>query len=178
VGAVSEFLAEARKKLTPYNVFLAADIFGYVCWNLDDTGIGQRIEELAPLLDYISPMLYPSGFHYGIPDYRNPVMHPYEIVYLSLNRAKTRAGLSPIRFRPWLQAFTDYAFDRRPFGGKEIRTQINAAETFASDGWMLWNPHNVYNENGLRNKSTGAIFLERLDWTKQLIARFERFFRY
>ena len=60
LAAISGFLAEARRRLTPYNVFLAADIFGYVTWNLDDTHIGQRLEELAPIVDYISPMLYPS----------------------------------------------------------------------------------------------------------------------
>ncbi len=152
VKAIAGFLEEARKRLVTYNVFLAADIFGYVCWNLDDTKIGQRLEDLAPVLDYVSPMLYPSGFHLGIPGYRNPVAHPYEIVYLSLQRAGRRAGLSPVRFRPWLQAFRDYAFDRRRFTGAEIRSQINAAERFGSDGWMLWNPENVYSGEGLKKK--------------------------
>ncbi len=152
IKAVSEFLVEARRALTPYNVFLAADIFGYVCWNLNDTGIGQRLEDLAPLVDYLSPMLYPSGFRYGIPGYRDPVANPYEVVYLSLKRAEERTHLPPARFRPWLQAFKDYAFDRRPFGEREIRAQIRAAETFGTDGWMLWNPRNVYSAEGLREK--------------------------
>jgi hypothetical protein len=150
IETISTFLQEARAKLIPYNVFLAADIFGYVCWNLDDTGIGQRLEDLAPHLDFISPMLYPSCFHLGIPGYRNPVAHPYEIVSRSLKRAKERTGLPSYHFRPWLQAFKDYAFDRREFTGKEIREQIKAAEDFASNGWMLWNPRNKYSADGLR----------------------------
>jgi hypothetical protein len=89
-------------------------------------------------------MLYPSGFQYGIPGFRNPVAHPHEIVYLSLKRAQERTQISPQRFRPWLQAFRDYAFDRRFFNGKEVRTQIQAAEKFGSQGWMLWNPLNNY----------------------------------
>ncbi len=149
VGAINEFLDQARKALTPYNVFLAVDVFGYVNWNLDDTQIGQQLEEFGPRVDYISPMLYPSGYQFGIPGYRNPVAHPYEIVYLSLKRARERTGLAGVRFRPWLQAFRDYAFDRRQFGGDEIRTQINAAEKIGSDGWMLWNPRNVYSGAGL-----------------------------
>ena len=32
----------------------------------------------------------------------------------------------------------------------EIRDQINAAEKFGSNGWMLWNPHNVYSADGLK----------------------------
>lgn len=72
-------------------------------------------------------------------------------------RAQLRTGVPPVRFRPWLQAFRDYAFDRRPFGAKEIKEQITAAEKFGSDGWMLWNPRNVYSENGLSlNKDPGC----------------------
>jgi hypothetical protein len=152
VGAISGFLAEARRRLTPYNVFLAADIFGYVAWNTNDTHIGQKLENLAVDLDYMSPMLYPSGFQFGIPGYLNPVQHPYHIVYLSLEKAKQRTGLSALRFRPWLQAFRDYAFDKTPFQGEQIRAQIDAADNFGSDGWMLWNPRNVYTRDGLRPK--------------------------
>jgi len=96
-------------------------------------------------------MLYPSGFQYGIPGYRLPVANPYEIVYLSLKRAQERSRLSSVRFRPWLQAFRDYAFDKRGFNGPEIRSQIKAADTFGSHGWMLWNPCNVYSRDGLKD---------------------------
>ncbi len=118
-------------------------------WNLDDTHIGQRLEELAPIVDYISPMLYPSCFQFGIHGYRNPVAHPYEIVFLSLQNARER-GIPSNRFRPWLQAFRDYAFDHREFTGVQIRQQISAAEKFGSDGWMLWNPRNQYTADGLK----------------------------
>ncbi len=150
VADITGFLAEARRRLVPHNVFLAADIFGYVVWNANDTFIGQKLETLPEVLDYLSPMLYPSGFQFGIPCYPNPVHHPREVVRLSLEKAKQRTGLPAMRFRPWLQAFRDYAFDRTPFGGEQIRVQIDAAENFGSDGWMLWNPRNVYSRDGLQ----------------------------
>ncbi|MBV9155137.1 MAG: GTP-binding protein [Acidobacteriaceae bacterium] len=155
--AIIAFLSEAKEKLTPYNVFLAADVFGYICWNKGDTGIGQQIEELGGPLDYISPMLYPSGFLYGVPNYRNPVSHPYEIVRLSLDRARERTKLDPVRFRPWLQAFADYAFDKRQFGEEQIQAQIKAAESFGSDGWLLWNPRNVYSADTIRSLPGDAV---------------------
>ena len=150
VNAISGFLMEAKKRLAPYNTFLAADIFGYVSWNLNDTFIGQKLENLVPILDYLSPMLYPSGFQFGIPGYRIPVSHPYEIIYLTLKRAQERTHIQSTRFRPWIQAFRDYSFDRRQFTGKEIRDQIDAAEKFGSHGWMLWNPRNIYTSDGLK----------------------------
>jgi hypothetical protein len=149
-AAIDGFLNEARRTLTPFNVFLAVDIFGYVCWNPDDTKIGQKLEHMAAIVDYVSPMLYPSSFQFGIPGYRNPVEHPYEIVRLSLEQARRRTKLPPAHFRPWLQAFRDYAFGGRPFAAGEVRSQINAAEDFGAGGWMLWNPRNQYSAVGLK----------------------------
>lgn len=148
-SAVDGFLSAAREALIPYNVFLAVDVFGYVCWNPDDTKIGQKIEHLAAIADYVSPMLYPSSFQFGIPRYRNPVQHPYEIVRLSLEQARKRTNAPSNHFRPWLQAFRDYAFGGRQFGGAQVKAQIKAATDAGSDGWMLWNPRNQYSADGL-----------------------------
>lgn len=155
IAAIAAFLAEARRRLVPYNVFISADIFGYVCWNIDDTGIGQRLEELAPNVDYLSPMLYPSGYRWGIPGIRNPVANSYAIVHGSLVEAQRRLGISPKRFRPWLQAFRDYAFDRRAFDADEVNEQIRAVQAFGADGWMLWNANNLYSDAGLVAKERG-----------------------
>jgi hypothetical protein len=156
VNAISGFLAEARKRLAPYNVYIAADFFGYVCWNLNDTGIGQTLAGIAASADYMSPMLYPSGFQFGIPGYGDPVTHPYEIVAKSLERARARLGIAPNRFRPWLQAFKDYAFDHRPFESEEVTAQIKAAKDFGSDGWMLWNARNSYDGIGLAQNDAAS----------------------
>lgn len=149
VKAISSFLEAARARLISYNVFISADIFGYVSWHNADIEIGQRVDALAPYVDYLSPMLYPSGFNAGIPGYPNPVKANYEIVKQSLDKALLKSGNSPLNYRPWLQAFRDYAFDRRIYGEKEIRDQIRASEDFGSCGWILWNPRNVYTGAGL-----------------------------
>ena len=39
-------------------------------------------------------------------------------------------------------------------GSVEVRTQIDAAEEFSSDGWMLWNPRNQYSAGGLNPEAT------------------------
>jgi len=151
VKAIGGFLEMARKKLTPYNVFISADTFGYASWHNGDIEIGQRLDVISQYVDYISPMLYPSGFHMGIPGHRNPVEANYEIVKQSLDKALLKSKTSPLKYRPWLQAFRDYAFDRRIYGDKEIREQIKASDDFGSSGWILWNPRNVYTKAGLGN---------------------------
>ncbi|WP_266169114.1 putative glycoside hydrolase [Dyella subtropica] len=158
--AIDGFLRAAQSRLAPYNVFVAADIFGYVCWNTNDTAIGQQLELISTSVDYLSPMLYPSGFTWGIPDYPHPTATPGDIVRRSLANAVARSGLPSTRFRPWLQAFPDYAFDHRVFGAEEIRLQVDAAEAEGTDGWMLWNPHNHYDPAQLpedADNGTGAV---------------------
>jgi hypothetical protein len=147
---ISGFLARARRELEPMGVFLAADVFGYTAFNDNDTDIGQRIEELAPYLDYICPMVYPSGYHRGIPGVRNPVENPYEIVKESVRLIRKRSGHATSVVRPWIQDFRDYAFDRRIFGVREIRAQIRGGDEAGAAGFMLWNPRNDYTADALR----------------------------
>ncbi|MBI3635519.1 MAG: carboxypeptidase regulatory-like domain-containing protein [Candidatus Rokubacteria bacterium] len=149
---IAAFLERARREIGPTGAFVAADLFGYTAFNENDTDIGQRIEELAPHLDYVCPMLYPSGYHVGIPGYRNPVQAPYQVVHESVRLIRKRAGGWPVRVRPWLQDFRDYAFDKRIFGVPEIRAQIKGTDEAGGVGWMLWNPRNDYTGAALRPK--------------------------
>jgi len=145
VKTINGFLEAARRALLPYNTYLSADIFGYVPWNYNDTDIGQRIEDVAQHVDYLCLMVYPSGYHLGIPGYRQPVSHPREVIYYTLEKAKKRLDGQPKKLRPWLQNFRDYAFDRRPYTGNEIKLQIQACNEANTSGWLLWDPSNKYN---------------------------------
>jgi hypothetical protein len=147
--AIAGFLERARRALGPTGAFVAADVFGYTAFNENDTDIGQRIEELAPHVDYLCPMVYPSGYHVGIPGTRNPISNPYRVVYESVRLIRQRSAATGLRVRPWLQDFRDYAFDKRVFGPTEVRAQIKGAEDAGAAGWMLWNPRNDYTGRAL-----------------------------
>jgi hypothetical protein len=152
---IAAFLGKARREIGPTGAFLAADLFGYTAFNENDTDIGQRIEELAPHLDFICPMVYPSGYHKGIPGHANPIRVPYKVVHESVRLIRKRAGGTVAQVRPWLQDFRDYAFDRRIFGVPEIQAQIRGSDDGGGVGWMLWNPRNDYTGAALRAK--GAL---------------------
>ena len=152
IQAISSFLADAHKALIPYNVFLSADIFGYTFWNTNDTGIGQQLNHLVDAVDYICPMLYPSGFAHGIPGHVKPLATTDDIhstIKLTLDRGIERTDVNPLKLRPWLQAFRDYAFGGVVFGPEQVATQISAADADHTDGWQLWNPRNNYTSIGL-----------------------------
>jgi len=143
-----------------YQVKTSIATYGYSCWNNGDTYIGHRIDQLAKVVDYISPMLYPSSFQVGIPGFEQAVNHPYEIVLHSLRSCAKKFKLPSERFRPWLQAFKDYSYDRRRFGAKQVLRQIEAAQQFNGAGWLLWNPASHFEKDSLplwENKPNGIL---------------------
>ncbi|PJC71985.1 MAG: hypothetical protein CO013_11700, partial [Syntrophobacterales bacterium CG_4_8_14_3_um_filter_58_8] len=46
--------------------------------NLDDTGIGQKVDAALDAVDVVCPMLYPSAYQFGIPHDKNPVQNTYQ----------------------------------------------------------------------------------------------------
>ena len=123
---------------------LAANVFGYACWRTDDSLIGQDIRQMARYLDILCPMLYPSTFGSGIPQYEYAVAHPYQIVYESMKRAVHLAEPLGCRVRPWIQDFPDFRFDKRVYGLAEIRAQIQGSFDGGGAGYMAWDPRVKY----------------------------------
>lgn len=154
-AAIAGFLKLARQALEGYSTKISIDIFGYTAWVPDDLGIGQQIEILAPHVDVLAPMVYPSTFSAGLPGesakYRNAIAYPYEIVHKSTLRAVTRAqAVNPaIQVRPWIQDFKDYAFDGRRYTPTQIRSQMEGARAAGGRGWMLWDPAVRYTRQAL-----------------------------
>lgn len=129
VATISNFLSEAVELLRPMGCAVAADIFGYLTTAVDDGGIGQRWEDVAGIVDVVSPMLYPSHYDddwYGFP---NPDRFPGEMIDRALVDGMNRLSTKVV-VRPWLQ---DFGYD-----AEQVRAQIAAAEGHGL-GWMLWN---------------------------------------
>jgi hypothetical protein len=143
---IADFLARARQQIVPRGAYMSTDLFGLVALVTDDLGIGQRLELIAPHVDYISLMSYPSHYsagNYGISD---PEKDPYKTVSLSLKDAQRRIAGTGAKLRPWIQDFTL----RVPYTPVEVRAQIDAAEDLGINEWLLWNARNRYTEDALR----------------------------
>jgi hypothetical protein len=144
-GAIQDFMARLEGALEPYGVFTSADIFGLTAWVDHEANIGQMVENVAPYVDYLSPMLYPSTFTPGLLHWgadKRPSEYPYEVVYESLMRMRDRTE-KPLR--PWLQHFADYKY-HLPFGLEEYRAQMEAAYDAGAEGWLFWNASGIYEE--------------------------------
>ena len=151
IKTIEKFLDSARDKLRKYGVFISVDTYGNVCWSKDDNNIGQTISSLAKHSDYISPMLYPSGFSYGSFHFDYPADKPYQVIYRSINNIKDRVDTK--RVRPWLQYFRDYKHEHKTYRKTEIQKQIKASQDMKTNGWMLWSPSSRYNIKDLRSDS-------------------------
>jgi len=153
--AIQDFLKYAYKELSPYHVYIGADVYGLVGSVTDDMGIGQYWEAISNVVDYICPMMYPShyaNYTYGLPV---PDAYPYETIYHSTKDSITRNRNieTPAIIRPWIQDFTASWVDGHiEYGEEEVRAQIRAMEENGIDEFMLWNPNNQYTEAALTNK--------------------------
>jgi len=142
--AIETFLSSAQNRLRKYGVFISVDTYGNICWVDDDTGIGQTVTSLAKHSDYISPMLYPSGFAGGNFGFKHPSEHPYEVIHRSVTNI--HETIDSVRIRPWLQYFKDYAHKKRPYNKYEVTEQIRATDDSNTSGWMFWSPSSKYHK--------------------------------
>jgi hypothetical protein len=146
IAAIAGFLARAQKELRPSGAFVSADVFGLTTATDDDQGTGQRLRDLGPYLDYVSPMVYPDTWveasdllskGLGIRDCAVADLCPYEIVYNSYKRATEKTST---KVRLWLQAYQGHG----DYGLSQYRLQRKAANDAGSYGWMFWSGTGTY----------------------------------
>jgi len=140
--AIAAFLKYLDAELEG-RAYLSADIFGFVTIAVDDMGIGQKLEQVADCVDFISPMVYPSHYYNaGIYGFQVPEAHPYEVVGKAMDEAIERTAGLRSKIRPWLQDFSM----RIHYGPAEVQGQIQAVFEHDIDTFMLWNPANKYTD--------------------------------
>ncbi len=139
IAAFLNYMTDALKD----KAILSADIYGFTTIAVDDMGIGQKLEQVADCVDFISPMVYPSHyFNAGIYGFEVPEAHPYEVVGKSADEAAERTAGLRAKNRPWLQDFSM----RVKYGPAEVQGQINALFERGINTFMLWNPSNNYTD--------------------------------
>jgi hypothetical protein len=146
--AIEEFLTQSRDALLPTGARQSADIFGYTLVVDDDMGIGQNALHLAGLVDYLSPMLYPS--HYSVHQFGlagHPNEYPYDTVAITLDYGIAKLDGNAAIFRPWLQDFGYPGL--RDYTAWDVREQIRAADEAGTSGWMLWDPDQLWRTDRL-----------------------------
>lgn len=152
-ATIQSFLKYAYSELSPHEVYVAADVFGWTASALDDVGIGQQWEGISNVVDYMCPMMYPS--HYGPNNFglSVPDAFPYETIDRSLKDAfKRDSNLeTPGMIRPWIQDFTAPWVDGYiRYGVPEVKAQIDALKANGINEYLVWNAGNRYSKNAYK----------------------------
>ena len=142
-GVIPAFFEYAEHRLQPLGVHVSAAVFGLSATR--DLGIGQVPRRIAPHVDAVYPMTYPSLFGPGELGLTDPSATPGETVSLALGDFRRALRGDATLLVPWVQDFTL----SRPFGSDQVRAQIEAARLAGAKGYMLWNPEGVYSSGVL-----------------------------
>jgi hypothetical protein len=140
VATITDFLAQARKRLEPMGCATAADIFGWITNTPSDGNIGQHLESITSVVDVVSPMIYPSHYSTGWYGFTVPNDHPGPVVTHASQDALDRMADSQVVLRPWLQDFW--------YTPGQVRTQIVSVDGLGL-GWMLWNILSEFSVSGI-----------------------------
>jgi hypothetical protein len=143
---ITSFLEYASERLRPLGVRVSADVFGLSATR--NMGIGQRPNRIAPYLDAIYPMVYPSHFgpgEYNLPD---PNAQPGRTVALALRDFDVALRGQETRLVPWLQDFSL----GRTYRLADVQDQIQAARDAQAQGFLLWNAAGVYTRAALAGR--------------------------
>lgn len=133
---VYAFTAAADERLAPYGVQHGASLYGVSAdrpWE-----VGQDVERLADVLDYVSPMIYPSHWGPGEYDVANPLMQPYDIVYRNLEVWLEATEGKRARVAPWLEDSNWPIRLGYPDRADYVREQIRATYDAGIEEWLLW----------------------------------------
>jgi hypothetical protein len=140
---IPAFVRYASNRLRPLGVRVSAAVFGLSA--VRDMGIGQIPKRMAPHLDAVYAMTYPSLFGSGELGLADPGASPGATVARALKRFNAQLRGTDALLLPWVQ---DFSFSV-PYGVDEVRAQIYSARISGAKGYLLWNAAGEYTEGTL-----------------------------
>ena len=150
-ATIESFLRYAASRLHPLGVRVSADVFGLSATH--DLGIGQDPARVGKVVDTIYPMAYPSHYRPGEFNLPDPNAVPGTTVADSLHDFQTKLAGEGATIVPWLQDFSL----GRTYTAADVAAQIDAARTFHTAGFMLWNAGGIYRTQMLHGASPPAF---------------------
>lgn len=142
-SAILSFLRHVRNEV---QAPISIDIYGANGWYRTGARTGQEVELLAPYVDVISPMYYPSHFEQDFLACDPAELRPYRIYYRGTLRTRHIARRKVI-VRPYVQAFyLNVSYDRTYYGEEYVRYQVDGVRDAGGPGLTYWNNVGRYDE--------------------------------
>jgi hypothetical protein len=142
-SAIISFLRHIRSRI---DAPISIDIYGANGWYRTGARTGQEVELLAPWVDVICPMYYPSHFEQNFLAQDPPEQRPYRIYYQGALRTR-RIGRGRIIVRPYVQAFyLNVSYDRRYYNADYVRREVQGVRDAGNPGLTYWNNSGRYDD--------------------------------
>jgi hypothetical protein len=140
-SAILSFLRHVRSRI---DAPISIDIYGANGWYRTGARTGQDVELLAPWVDVICPMYYPSHFEQHFLAQNPPELRPWRIYYHGTQRTD-RIGRSQVIVRPYVQAFyINVSYDRVHYNEDYVIREIQGVREAGSGGFTYWNNSGRY----------------------------------
>ena len=122
---VIKYILQKKNKIK-----ISLDLFGWVLINNNSIRVGQNIN-FTSMVDFVSPMIYPSHWGNKFHTIKNPKDYPYELIDLVITQHINRNGIKYInKIRPYI---TGWNCDK-----KYIYTQIQALKDNNINSYLIW----------------------------------------
>jgi hypothetical protein len=142
-SAILSFLRHIRARV---KAPISIDIYGANGWYRTGARTGQEVELLAPWVDVICPMYYPSHFEQHFLAQNPPELRPWRIYFQGTLRT-ARIGRGQVIIRPYVQAFfLNVSYDRKYYNPDYVRRQIEGVRAAGSGGFIYWNNSGRYED--------------------------------
>lgn len=150
---LTSFLKEIADFTKSLGIKLSVDVFGCIIpgsfsnYLVNSKSLGQDYIGFSKIVDFISPMIYPSHYPKNSMKIKSPDLSPYEIILKSMKYSNKYIQKS--KTRPWIQAFTASWLKKgnyQKYSKKQLLEQIEALHQNEIYSYCIWNPRGNYRE--------------------------------
>ncbi|MDR2185723.1 MAG: hypothetical protein LBO80_08700 [Treponema sp.] len=147
-SAIHSFLRHIRFRI---RAPISIDIYGANGWYRTGARTGQEVELLAPYVDVICPMYYPSHFQQGFLAQYPAELRPYRIYYQGTLRTR-RIARGQVVVRPYAQAFhLNVSFDNAYYSPLYVLREAEGVRRAGKGGLTYWNNMGRYGDIPFRH---------------------------
>jgi len=128
---LADFLGQAQQAVRAEGAYLGATVTGLSIQS--PTEYDQDPATMAPVVDYLSPEIYPESFSAGAFGVADPQSSPGATIEGAVNAINEQVGDLATPIVPWLQDYSSAV----TYGVVEVQAQVDGAAAAGACSWIM-----------------------------------------